>query len=393
MPWKETSALEERVRFVMECERGELPKAELCRRLGISRETGYKWLARYRASGVDGLRERSRAPCHHPNAVSEEMVQRVLQARGQHPTWGPRKLRAWLARQQPAAALPATSTLGEILHRHGLTVPRRRKRRATAYAEPLAHAGQPNAVWCMDFKGWFRTGDGRRCDPLTISDAASRYLLRCQALAQPQFEPVRRVCDACFREHGLPAAIRTDNGPPFASCALGGLSRLAVWWIKLGIVPERITPGHPEENGRHERMHLTLKRETASPPGRSLRAQQRMFDRFRAEYNNERPHEALGQQPPASRYEPSAQSYPRRVCKQEYASHMQTRRVQKRGVIYWSGHKVFLSEALVGERVGLEPVDGRHWTIYFGSVALAQFDAADLTVSSLARSSGRARDR
>ena len=276
MPWKETCPMKERSRFVVEQESGRYAMAELCRIFGISRETGYKWVERYKAEGPPGLQDRSRAPRCHPNAVPEEVEAVILETRAAYPTWGPKKLRAWLQTHRPEEGWPAGSTIGEILERHGLTVPRKKRRRTPPYTEPFAACAGPNAVWCMDFKGWFRTGDGVRCDPLTISDAFSRYVLRCQALSDMREERVRPLCEAAFREFGLPWAIRTDNGSPFASRGIAGLSRLSVWWLRLGIVPERIEAGHPEQNGRHERMHRTLKAETASPPAPTVRGQRRV---------------------------------------------------------------------------------------------------------------------
>src|SRR6266850_75326 len=288
MPWKTSSVMEEKLRFVFEFELGEHTVTELCQRYEIARATGYVWLRRYRQFGVAGLVERSRAAHRRRNQTPEEMEQMeqmVLELRQAHMRWGPRKLKRVLERDQPGRVWPATSTIGALLKREGLVVARKKRRKTAPYSEPLAHADGANRVWCADFKGWFRTGDGERIDPLTISDAHSRYLLRCQAVEKADTARVQGIFEAAFRQYGLPQAIRTDNGAPFASTALAGLSRLAVWWIKLGIVPERIEAGHPEQNGRHERMHRTLKQDTAMPPAANRRAQQRAMDRFRQEYN------------------------------------------------------------------------------------------------------------
>lgn len=367
--------MDERLQFVAECLRLERSMAELCRAYGISRKTGYKVLGRYGADGPRGLQDRSRAPHQHPNAVAEELVSAVLALRVRHPRWGPRKLRARLQREAPTGRWPAASTIGDLLQRHGLTVPRRRRRRAAPATDPLRGCVAPNDVWTADFKGWFRTGDGARCNPLTLSDGVSRFLLRCQALTPPDEARVRPLCEAAFREYGLPGAIRSDNGPPFASVAAGGLSRLAVWWIKLGIRPERIRPGHPEDNGRHERLHQTLKAETATPPASTLRAQQQRFDRFRREYNEERPHEALGQHPPAAVYTPSPRPYPERVREPEYPDDQLVRRVRHNGEIKWHGRLIFVSQCLAGEPVGLEEFDDDRWLVRFGPVALGWLDA------------------
>ena len=375
MPWKETCAVEERLRFVFDCQAGDFSKAPLCRMYGISRPTGDKWLARYAEGGLDALLDRRRVPARHPNQVPEEVERAILEARRAHPHWGPKKLRVLLARERPGRNWPACSTLGEILRRNGLTVPRKGRRRAPPYGQPFVDCREANAVWCADFKGWFRTGDGRRCEPLTISDAHSRYLLRCQALEETGYPTVRALFEATFREYGLPGAIRTDNGTPFASRGIFGLSRLSVWWIRLGIVPERIEPGQPQQNGRHERMHGTLKAETARPPMATLRSQQRRFDRFRREYNHERPHEALGMRCPGEVYGASPRPYPERLGPVEYPSGLTVRRAQKHGEFYWHGHRVFLGEAFANERVGFEPLDGRYWKLYFSDLALGVFDA------------------
>jgi transposase InsO family protein len=370
MPWKETCTVDQRMRFLVACEGGSETVAELCRQYGISRKTGYKWLGRYVQEGVEGLRDRSRAPNHPSNGVGVEVERAVIAARAAHPTWGPKKVRVLLEREDGERVWPARSTIAEILKRNGLVVPRKRRRRTPPQEEPFRTCSGPNAVWCMDFKGWFRTGDGRRCDPLTLSDAYSRYLLRCQGLRETGVASVRALMEAAFREYGLPWAIRSDNGAPFASRGVGGLSPLSVWWIRLGIVPERIEPGEPQQNGRHERMHLTLKRETASPPERNLLAQQRRFDAFRREYNEIRPHEALGMETPACCYQPSARACPSRLEDPEYPADWSGRRVCDRGEFRWQVGKVFLGRALDGELVGLEPVGGRYWRVWFSRMAL-----------------------
>lgn len=312
MPWMETRVSDQRMKFIVEYEFEEESMAELCRQYGISRKSGYKWLARWLAEGVGGLGNRSRAPLCHPNQVPPEEVEAILAARDRR-RWGPKKLRVLLRREEPGVVWPAISTIEQILKDHGRVIPRKKRRRVPPQSQPLSHCQGPNAVWCCDFKGHFATGDGRRCHPLTISDAFSRYLLRCQALEQSDYEAVRPIFEWAFRQYGLPWAIRSDNGPPFASRAVSGMSRLSVWWIKLGIAPERIEPGHPEENGRHERMHLTLKQDTASPPAATFRKQQHRFDEFRHDFNHVRPHEALGMQAPESVYEPSPRAYPARA--------------------------------------------------------------------------------
>src|SRR6266481_1950682 len=380
MPWKASSVMEEKLRFVFEYERDEQTMTELCQSFGIARETGYVWLRRYRQAGVAGLAERKRAAERHPNQTPAAIEQQVLELRQAHMRWGPRKLKRVLERDEPGRKWPAASTMGELLKREGLVVARKKRRKTAPYSEPLAHADGPNRVWCADFKGWFRTRDGRRIDPLTITDAHSRYLLRCQAVEKTDTARVQAIFETCFREYGMPEAIRTDNGAPFASTAIAGLSRLAVWWMKLGIVPERIEAGHPEQNGRHERMHRTLKQETAMPPAANRRAQQRAFHRFRREYNEQRPHEALEMQTPSAVYTPSLRPYPLRVPEPEYGSALQVRRIDKRGVFSWKGEVVFVSETLIGEPIGLLLEDERFYTVYFVASPIARFDSHRRTI-------------
>jgi transposase InsO family protein len=366
--------MDERTQFIAAWLAHETSMSELCQRFGISRKTGYKILGRYTADGPPGLQEHSHAPHRQPHALAAAVQQAILELRGTRPYWGPRKLRAWLVRRRPEHCWPAASTIGAVLQRHGLTRPRRRRLRA-APARMGPPATGPNEVWAADFKGWFRTGDQQRCDPLTISDVYSRYLLRCHVVAALSEAAVRPVFEATFREYGLPRAIRTDNGPPFASLAAGGLSRLAVWWIRLGIWPERIAPAHPEQNGRHERLHRTLKQETTQPPQATGPAQQRAFDRFQTIYNHERPHEALGQQPPAAWYHPSRRAYPDHLPAVEYAARWLVRRTHPNGEIKWLGRRVFISQALAGELLGLEEIADGCWRVNIGPVELGWLDA------------------
>jgi putative transposase len=375
--------MEEKLRFVFEYELGERSMTELCQRYEVARETGYVWLRRYRQTGVAGLTEHRRATHRHGNQTPADLEQLVLELRQAHMRWGPRKLKRVLERDEPGRVWPATSTIGALLKREGLVVARKKRWRTAPYTAPLAHAYAANRVWCADFKGWFRTADRERIDPLTISDAYSRYLLRCQAVEKTDTARVQAIFEAAFREYGLPEALRTDNGPPFASRAIAGLSRLAVWWIKLGIVPERIAAGHPEQNGRHERMHRTLKQEAAQPPAAHRREQQRALDRFLEEYNQVRPHEALQMQTPAEVYQPSARTFPERVPEPAYPETMLVRSVRPQGNFRWKKHDVFLSEVLWGERVGLLPEDDRWFTIYFAQFPLARFDSQKLQVTPL----------
>lgn len=373
MSWRSSSVIDERLSFIVDWQSAEWPMAELCRRYGVSRKTGYKLVARFRAEGLSGLEDRSHARHHHPNATDAAMVETVLRARADHPHWGPKKLKAWLARKDLDLVVPAASTIGTILKQHGLVVRRRRVSRARPSAS-LNTAHSANDVWGIDFKGWFRTGDGARCDPLSVSDLASRYLLRVQALDRPDGAHVWPVLDAAFREYGLPRVMRSDNGAPFASTGAGGLTALAVKLIKAGVMPERIRPGKPQENGRHERMHRTLKRETAQPPAASLAAQQRRFDAFRREFNQERPHEALGQQTPAEHFSPSPRRYSGRLREPDYEGADHVRKVHLKGDIKWRGERIFISEALVHEPVGMIEREDGSFDILYGPIVLGRLD-------------------
>lgn len=365
--------MDERVKMVTEYLTGEYGISELAGLYGISRKGVYKWIERYEKEGWDGLKDLSRAPHKHPNALMPELERLILEWKAKRPLWGAPKIHAKLLELE---GCPSESTISNVLHRHGLTRKVRQRRRATPSEQPLSHCQEANEVWCADFKGWFLTGDGQRCDPLTITDARSRYLLRCQALGGATGTTgVKPLFIATFKEFGMPEAIRTDNGSPFASTGLGGLTMLSVWWVRLGIKLERIRPGHPQENGRHERMHRTLKEATANPPRSTLMAQQRAFNKFIREYNEERPHEALGQKPPASVYTASSREYPKRLPAQRgYPDGWVKRAVREGGAMKWKGKNVRVTTALWGQEIGLKPIDDGLWTIYFENVELGEFD-------------------
>lgn len=369
MPWKEARVVDERIRFIAEVQedpRGNF--AQLCARFGISRAKGYKWVARYEALGPAGLCDQAPVARSCPHRTADAMVSRITELRKKHPFDGPKKLRVRLI-DMGVEGVPAASTIGEIVDRYGLVRPRRYRLHTPPSSEPLAHARAPNEVWCTDFKGHFAC-ENTRCHPLTITDASSRYLIKCEALREPKDEPVRAHFELAFREFGLPARIRSDNGPPFATKALGGLSRLSVWWIQLGIVPERIEPGEPQQNGRHERFHRTLKEQTATPPSLNFATQQLVFDTFRADYNNERPHEALGMKTPASQYEPSSRPMPARLREPEYDASFDVRRVQQNGRIGFRDHKLVLTRLLAGQPVGLRQTDEDEFEIFFGPLLI-----------------------
>ena len=358
--------MDQKVKMIGDYLSREYSITELSRLYGVSRKTIYKWIERYQVEGPSGLEERSRAPGSHPNAVPLEIARNIVATKLSHQKWGPKKLLAWLEKQYPGERWPAASTAGEILKRQGLVKPRRKKKRRTPpYIMPFHECQCPNAVWSADFKGQFRTGDGKLCYPLTITDNSSRYLLLCQGLSRPTFEEARPWFEWVFREYGLPEAIRTDNGAPFASVGLGGLSRLSIWFIKLGIRPERIEPGHPEQNGRHERMHRSLKEAVVNPPRGNMQEQQRAFDEFMHEYDFQRPHEALGQRTPASVYHTSLSPYPVRVPEVEHDQDVIVRQVRHNGEIRWKGKLIYITEALAGEPVALSQMGEHLWEIRF----------------------------
>lgn len=384
MAWKENCVMDERMKFIAGCLEDRLSMAARCKRFGISRKTGYKWLRRYEAEGPEGLLNRSRAPHEHPHGVDEATVNAVLacKRRRMHEHAGPLKIRVYLAREQPHRRWPAASTIGEILAAHGLVNKRKRRRSSTRSGASLCACSAANDTWCADFKGWFRTGDGARSDPLTVTDAHSRYLLGCQGLSGAYgFEAVQPIFEGIFREYGLPRVMRTDNGAPFAGCGLAGLTPLSVWFIRLGIHPERIRPGKPQDNGRHERMHRTLKQATAKPPRGSLRAQQRAFDVFVEHFNFERPHQALGQRPPAEFYGASPRPFPKRLSAQpDYPREWTVRTVKLKGGMMWGGHEIHISQALAGYAVGLKPIGETGWLLHFCAVPIALFDEREWSI-------------
>lgn len=374
MAWQAVEPMEERIRFVLKATREEVGVAELCRQFGISRKTGYKWLARYRTRGLEGVRELSRRPRTSPTRVPAEVVTLILRERQRHGTWGPKKLRAVLATKYGVTAVPAASTIGNLLTRHGLTRKTRRRRPVSQPARGTGTAAtRPNQVWAADLKGWFRTHDGQRCDPLTISDLYSRYVLACRLVA-PRIGDVQPVVRQVFRRFGLPEVLRVDNGPPFGSRGVAGLSRLSAWWLQLGIRVEFIEPGHPEQNGEHERMHRTLKADTTRPPAATPAAQQARFDRWRREFNHDRPHEALGMQRPAERYLRSARRYTDHPAPPGYPLHYHRRRIKRQGVIKWRNRRCYIGEALRGLVVGLVEVDDEEYDVYFGALCLGRLD-------------------
>jgi putative transposase len=374
MPWQKTDRVNERLRFVAMSQEGVYGKAELADRFGVSRQTGDATLKRYARGGIDALKDGSHAPRHCPHRMSEEVREVLLEARRMHPNWGPRTLLVWLAPRHPELLLPAASTVGDLYSREGL-VKRRRPRRTWSHPGRAAVVvKEPNDLWTMDFKGEFRMRDGHLCYPLTIADSHTRFLLAIDGLHSTAHAGTQAVVERVFREYGLPKVIRSDNGCPFSSKAIAGLSRLNVWWTQIGIKQDRIKPGHPEQNGSHERMHRTLKQETVWPPAANGGEQQERFDGFRREFDFERPHQALGMKTPGSLYEQSPRELPESVPQPEYAGHCVVRPVRANGILHFRNRDLFLSEVLIGHKVALEEIADGVWSIYFYDLLLARLD-------------------
>lgn len=363
MGWKGVTVMDQRVRFIAEYVKGHFPFNELCLQFNISRKTGYKWVERYEQGGPEGLVDRSRRPHTCPHLTDREVIDALIKARIRHPTWGPKKLLKILSCRYPI--LPAISTAADILKREGLITPDRRRVKRKHPGCPMTLAKEPNDIWSADYKGHFRMRNGAYCYPLTVADMRSRYLLGCDAHDTISLDHTKRHFTQLFHEYGLPERIRTDNGVPFASRALARLSTLSVWWIKLGIYPEQIEPGKPQQNGKHERMHRTLKKEATIPPEKNLVLQQKRFDVFRQEYNDERPHEALSMKTPSSVYMPSTRKMPNKLSHFDYPYHFEVRRVLRSGGIRWRQAWVNLSSTLREEYVGLEEVDDGIYDVYF----------------------------
>ncbi|MGA8629109.1 MAG: IS481 family transposase [Terracidiphilus sp.] len=370
--------MDQRLQFLSNYQKEEMSVSDLCREFGVSRPTGYRWINRYKEVGPEGLLDLSSRPHSCSHATPERIENAILALRSKYPSWGARKLKARLEQLDPSVDWPAASTFGNILYRAGLTSPKRKKRRTTPYSEPFSEVTAPNQLWCMDFKGYFSTGDGTRCDPFTITDAHSRYLIRCQIVSRMDLSQVRAVCEAAMGEYGMPARIRTDNGAPFAGTGLLGLSKLSLGWMKMGIVHERIQPGRPQQNGRHERMHRTLKEDTTNPAALTLRLQQRKFDRFRQMFNHERPHEGLNNMTPGSLSQPSSVMLPRTLIEFVYPKGFLTRRVNNSGDISWHKDRVFISEVFRFEDLGFEMVGEDFYKVFFRDLEIGEFDVEAL---------------
>ena len=374
MPWKETWPMEQRRQMIEDWLNGHMAVTDLSREYLVSRKTIYKWIKRFKTSGETGLREHPRAPLRHPNSTSDELIEKLVLMKLRYQDWGPKKLLYQLKKEEPGMIWPAPSTVGQLLKKLGLVKERRRKRKAGPCTVSFVDCKRPNQVWSADFKGHFRTKDGRPCYPLTITDNYSRFIIVCRGLHRPTFEATKLWFAWAFRTYGLPEVIRTDNGAPFASVAIGGLSRLSIWFVKLGIRVERIEAGHPEQNGRHERMHRTLKDSAVRPPRANLEAQQEAFEKFVQYYNFVRPHEALGQHPPGTVYYASNRPYQEETREIKYDTDTLVRKVLPNGQIKLAGIKAYLSQAMAGEVVGLTQIDYRYWKVHFNGHSLTFLD-------------------
>jgi transposase InsO family protein len=372
-----------RIQFIADYRRGLFSFAELCRRYGVSRKTGYKWVERYELEGAAGLDDRSHRTRQCPHATTMRVQEALLEERRRHPTWGAEKLLILLRRAHPLWRLPSCSTAHEILKRHGMVTRRRRHAHFAHPGQALVPANEPNAVWTTDFKGEFRTRDRVYCYPLTILDLHSRFLIECKGCLNTSYRSVRPCFERRFREFGLPLYLRSDNGAPFAAHSRGRLTRFSVWLIHLGVIPQLIEPAQPQQNGAHERMHRTLKSDATRPPERNCSAQQRRFNEFRTTYNTIRPHQSLDQRTPAELYQPSPRSFPRRLPTVEYPEHFDVRRVSLAGTIRWKGRFISVSSVLGHENIGLEAIDNGIWALYFGPVRLGTLDERTFTVTDL----------
>ena len=376
MPWMELNIVILRKQFIEEYLDKNYPSfSYLCASYSISTKTGYKWLDRFRSGGFNNLEDQSRAPHTTPHRTPDDICELIIQTKLAHIHWGPKKILDSLKKHHPSTKLPADSTAGEILKAAGLVKKRKKRYHVSADEQAFGDCQENNHTWGVDYKGQFKLGNGQWCYPLTITDNHSRYLLQCKALKSTAYSDAKDWMEQCFREYGLPQNIRSDNGTPFSSMAAGGISRLSKWWIQLGIQPQRIKPGHPQQNGRHERMHKTLKQETIKPPAYNERSQQTKFDDFKTEFNHERSHEALQRKCPAEVYEPSSTSYPDTLPEIVYDEGCETRKVKRGGEIKWKGHHIYISQVLSHDRISLEEIDNNLWEVCYGFYKLGELDA------------------
>lgn len=375
MPWIKTNPMDQKLQLIADWQTKYFSITDLSQKYGLSRKITYKWINRYEEWGIDGLKDQSRRPNHIPNQTSDDLVNLIVKEKLINRNRGPKKVYSQLKIKYPYIDWPAPSTIGEWLRKHGLVKKRKRRLRVPPYTEPFQSCQEPNAVWSADYKGQFFTRNGKLCYPLTISDNYSRYLLKCQGLPGPRYQPTKKVFESAFRKYGLPDAIRVDNGTPFASRSIGGLSRLSIWWIQLGIVPERIAKGCPQQNGRHERMHRTLKAEAISTQALNIKEQQKRFDWFCFDYNHNRPHESLSQEPPVKHYQESNRIYVEKPIRPEYDHSFIVRRVCSGGDIKLYGRRYYLTELLFGQDVGLKATADGLLTIYYSFQPIGTIDS------------------
>jgi putative transposase len=373
MPWKGATVEDMRYQFILSVERDQDSISKICDAFGISRKTGHKWLKRYQEGGKTQLLDRSRRPLARPGDTSPELEAMIIQVRLRHPFWGAKKIRKVLMNEHPSILWPSPTTVWKILNRNGYTN-KRRKRSRLAQTSPIEDCNFPNDVWSSDFKGWWLTKDGKTCEPLTIFDGYSRFLFCCKHVRRKNYDYVWNLLQEVFQEYGMPKRFRTDNGSPFATTSLGRLSRLAVKLIRLGVVPEWIAPGKPQENGRHERMHRSLKLEAGTPPKETLAIQESRLDRFKYEYNEIRPHEALEMLTPREVYTPSLIKWTGEEDDPQYSEEYEVRCVDKKGFVHWRGMRFFSSEVLKRETIGIKQSKGDLFEVRYGSILLGYID-------------------
>ncbi len=370
MAWRIASVEEHRKKFIEQINNGDRTITDLCNEYQISRKTAYKWIHRYQENGEEGLKDRSRSPHSQPRKTNERLQQSILEVKYRYPSWGPKKILATLEANFPQDNWPSDTTIGNILEKNGLIIPRKSRKRFPPKSTPLSHCHAANDVWSVDFKGWFLTKDGIKCDPLTVTDAHTRFILSCIKLECGKEPEVWKVLEELFLKNGLPKYLRHDNGPPFATAGAGRLSKLSIKLIKAGIIPEWIEPGKPYQNGRHERMHRTLKAEGIFPLQLTLDEQQMKFRDFIHYYNFERPHESLGQRPPGSIYVSSDRSWDGSLRSPEYDESCLVKGVSERGQIWWKGRDIYIGKTLKRENIGIKEGEQGEWTVYFGPVFL-----------------------
>jgi len=374
MSWRNICPMDEKVKFIAAIKQKHYYMSEICEKVGISRKTGYKWLKRYENEGPKGLYERSRARIIQKNRTSDSQLKLILDTKQRFQHWGPKKIKCWLETNYTNKKFPAASTIGNILQKHAMVEHRKKRKNIPPYTKPFINCTRSNDVWSADFKGQFHMGNKSYCYPLTITDNFSRYIIACDGYLSPTFKNVKKSFIRAFKEFGLPIAIKTDNGTPFSSVSAGGLSQLSIWWIKLGICPERIAPGHPEQNGRHERMHRTLKKATTNPPQYSIKSQNNVFEDFINEFNNIRPHEALANKTPASIYTKSKQGYPSKIPEVTYPDDCLVRKVRTNGCIKFNGNLIYVSKLLYGEPVGIVKIKDDCWNIRYSYLSIGMLN-------------------